>query len=299
MTNATIGGLIKDYRIKKRITQLDVSSQMGWSDTTRLSKIEQGRVSKPSRHTIDKLLVALELDEHEKGDFLFTGGYLPTDEEIKLAINEVKDKIDRWQYPAYLIDVSWRWLYTNLYTLEAVNYPLGWKNKIPKLKPSFLEAAFLPKEQFSIDVLKGEDKENLKPFPIAQIAAFKFENFRFSEERWYKDLIRRLMKYDSFRELWPTITNDAYRKKLFEYEYKILTGMYRGQRRPLDFHVISSRIINNPRFQVVLCYPANQETYDFYTLNSSKSAGRALPITRKKELPQPIQNRPFWDRSVS
>lgn len=264
MINATIGGSIKDFRIKKRLSQLDVSLRIGWTDASRLSKIEQGRVAKPSREIINKLMVALELTNQEMGEFLYSAGYLPTDEEVNEAIINVKDKIDQWPYPAYLIDISWRWLYTNLLTLEAVCYPSDWKDQLIKVKPNFLEAAFLPKEEFAIEVLKGEDKDNLKPFTIAQIAAFKAENLRFQEEKWYKDLVRKLMKYPLFRKLWPTIDNDIYKKKLFEYEYKILTGKYRNKKQSLHFHVIASRIINNPRFSVMLYYPANQETYEFY-----------------------------------
>ena len=79
---ATLGGIIKDYRIKKRLSQLDLSLRVGWKDTSRLSKIEQGRINKPSRIIVDKIINALGLTEQEKGDFLLAGGYLPTDEEI-------------------------------------------------------------------------------------------------------------------------------------------------------------------------------------------------------------------------
>jgi len=57
MLTATLGGLIKDYRIKKRLSQLEVSLRIGWKDTTRLSKIEQGRVGKPIRKTDFKRLI--------------------------------------------------------------------------------------------------------------------------------------------------------------------------------------------------------------------------------------------------
>jgi len=40
MITATLGGLIKDFRIKKRLSQFDVSLRIGWKDTSRLSKIE-------------------------------------------------------------------------------------------------------------------------------------------------------------------------------------------------------------------------------------------------------------------
>src|SRR3990167_1866129 len=108
MITATLGGLIKDYRIKKRLPQFEVSLRIGWKDTSRLSKIEQGRVGKPTRETIEKIIKALELNEQEKGEFLFTGGYLPTDQEIKKVIEPVRDKIQNCPHPAVFIDFSWR-----------------------------------------------------------------------------------------------------------------------------------------------------------------------------------------------
>lgn len=264
MITATLGGLIKDYRIKKRLSQLEVSLHIGWQDTTRLSKIEQGRVGKPTRVTVDKIIKALDLNEQEKGDFLFTGGYLPTEEEIKEAIDEATQKIDSWVYPAYLMDFSFRWLYTNLHTLKSAEYPPEFKKVILKNRPSFLEFPFLSKDQFSIEVFKGEDINNLKSFQVAQVAAFKTENEKFQNESWYKKLVKYLMKYEEFRKIWPKITLQDYHKKLFDYEYKRMVGIYNGKRRSLDFHLQTAKLIRDPRFQIVLYYPANKEAEDFF-----------------------------------
>lgn len=259
MITATLGGLIKDYRIKKRLSQLEVSLHIGWQDTTRLSKIEQGRVGKPTRETIEKIIVALDLNEQEKGDFLYIGGFLPNEEEIKGAIDKTKDKIDSWNYPAYLMDFSFRWLYTNLYTIKVAGYSPNFKKVVIKNRPSFLEFPFYPKEQFGIEVSKGEDEKSLKPFDVAQIAAFKSENEKFQNESWYKKLVKYLMKYEKFRKLWPIITIKDYHKKLFDYEYKRMEGIYNGKRKTLDFHLQTAKLITDPRFQIVLYYPANKE----------------------------------------
>lgn len=256
MLTATLGGLIKDYRIKKRLSQIEISAKIGWKDTSRLSKIEQGRVGKPVRETIEKIINALALTEQEKGEFLFTGGYLPTEEEIKEAIKQTKERIDNWSYPAYLMDFSWRWLYTNEATLTKISYPISYKKQIPKLKMNFLEVPFLPVEQLTVKIWKGENKENLKPLEIAQIAAFKYENAGFQDESWYKKLVQSLTKYPKFRELWPKVDLSQYHKKLFDYEYKRFEGIYHGKKQIFDYHVFTARLINDPRFQVVLYYPA-------------------------------------------
>lgn len=264
MLIATLGGLIKDFRIKKRLSQVEVSLRIGWKDTSRLSKIEQGRVGKPTRETIEKIIRALELNAQEKGDFLLTGGYLPTDEEIKEAIKDTREKIDEWLYPAYLMDFSFRCLYANAHTMTIATWPSVFKKRVIRDKPNFLEFPFLPKEQFNVEVLKGEDAGNLKPFQVAQIAAFKSENERFQNESWYKRLVKYLMKYEDFRKLWPKVTLNDYQKKLFDYEYKRTIGNYDGKKQALDFHLQTAKLITDPRFQVVLYYPANRGTEEFF-----------------------------------
>lgn len=265
MLTATLGGLIKDYRIKKRLSQIDVSLRLGWKDTSRISKIEQGRVGKPNRQTAERIINALELNEQEKGHFLLVGGYLPTDEEVKKVIKEVKQKIDTWPYPAFLTDFTFRWLYANDKTFLALKMPVTQKPWVMKNKPNFLSFPFLPKDQVLVEIMKGEDENNLKIFPIAQIATFKNENEKYQNETWYKKLIKELMQYDQFRIWWPKVDANMYHKKLFDYEYKTITGVHDGKKVTLKLHLSTAKVINDPRFQVVLCFSADKETDTFFT----------------------------------
>lgn len=264
MNTATLGGLIKDYRIKKRLSQLEVSLHIGWKDTSRLSKIEQGRVGKPTRETVNKIIKALELNEQEKGEFLLVGGYLPTDQEIKKIIKEIGLKVDNWPYPAYLMDFSWRSMFTNILNLQILNLSLDWKKKLEQNKPNVLIFPFLPKDQFPTTVQKGEDKDNLKSFQVAQIAAFKTETHQYQNESWYKKLIQSLMEFKDFRTLWPKIDQKDYHKKLLDYEYKRITGIYESKKRSFNFHLLTAKVINDLRFQVVLYYPADKNTEKYF-----------------------------------
>jgi len=265
MLTATLGGLIKDYRIKKRLSQVDVSLRLGWKDTSRISKIEQGRVGKPNRQTAERIITALELNEQEKGHFLLVGGYLPTDEEIKKVIKIIKQKVDTWPYPAYLMDFSFRWLYTNVHTLTAANFPHSQKDWVEKTKPNFFIFPFLPKEQLSVEIMKGESEDRLTSFQIAQIAAFKSENEKYQSESWYKKLLKDLMQYEDFRKLWPKVDATMYDKKLFDYEYKTMRGIHNGKEVTLRFHLATAKVISDPRFQVVLYFPVNKETEEVFT----------------------------------
>lgn len=267
MITGTLGGLIKDYRIKKRLSQQEISLRIGWKDTSRLSKIEQGRVGKPNRQTAERIISALDLNEQEKGNFLLVGGYLPSDQEIKKVIQEVKQKIDKWPYPAFLIDFTFRWLYANTSTFIALNMSTdnNTKSWVEKAKPNFLSFPFLPKEQVLVEIMKGEDADNLKPFAIAQIATFKTENEQYQNESWYKKIVKDLMQYEEFRKLWPKVDKSMYHKKLFDYKYKTISGVYNGKKLTLKLHLSTAKVITDPRFQVVLCFPADKITETFFS----------------------------------
>lgn len=264
MLTATLGGLIKDYRIKKRLSQVDVSLKLGWKDTSRISKIEQGRVGKPNRQTAERIIKALGLTEQEKGHFLLVGGYLPTDKEIQRVVSEVKERIDTWQYPAYLMDFSFRWLYPNLKILQAACLPPQQKEWIQEHKPNLLMFPFVPWEQLPVEVMKGEDEASLTPFPIAMIADFKNENGKYQNESWYQKLIKDLMQFDEFRKLWPKVTVDMYKKELFDYEYKQMAGTHNGKKIALRFHLSTAKLISDQRFHLVFYFPADKTTEDFF-----------------------------------
>lgn len=268
MATASIGGLIKDYRLQKRLSQLEISLSIGWSDTTRLSKIEQGRVGKPTRETVEKIIKALGLTEQEKGEFLLVGGYLPTEVEIRKMIKQVGPMIDGWSYPAYILDFTWRLVYINELGLKMFKLDSSWLDKIKNSQVNVLSFPFLTKDQFPVEVEQGDDKKSLATYAITQIASFKKENHKFQHEGWYNKLIQQLMQYDQFRKLWPKIDEKHYfkYKKLSEYEYKKITGVYNGQKKTLEFHEFLTRLYDEPRFMDVLYIPANKAAAEFCKL---------------------------------
>jgi len=244
---ATLGGIIKDYRIKKRLSQLDLSLRIGWKESSRLSKIEQGRTEKPSRDTADKIIKALGLTEQEKGEFLLAGGYLPTDQEISRVIKIIDKKIKSWPYPAYLMDFTWRMLSTNQATIDTFGFPQNLLKNIQKININLLDYLTTPHE---IEIFKGDDKDTLKPLDETMIAQFKAEHLGMENERWYKDLVAKLVKHDNLRHIWNTISANDYHKKLLEYEYK----MIRFPKKDLEvhYHIFDSKLVFDKRFSVTL-----------------------------------------------
>ena len=246
MLTATLGGLIKDYRIKKRLSQLEVSLRIGWKDSTRLSKIEQGRVGKPTRKTVDKIIEALGLTDQEKGEFLLTGSYLPTDKETDRAIRTVGEKILTWPYPAYLMDFSWRTLLINQPAIDIFKFPQELLRIVRKINFNVLGGAAT---KWPMEIFKGDDKDTLKPLDQTLVAQFKAEHLGKENEKWYKHLVNSFMGDASFRKLWDTIDATDYHKKLYDYEYKLIKW---PNGKIITYHIFDSKLVFDRRFIVVL-----------------------------------------------
>ncbi len=76
------------------------------------------------------------------------------------------------------------------------------------------------------------------------------------------------MKNETFRQTWAKVTPNTYKKKLVDYEYKIVKGSWTGKKQTLRFHILTSKLISDPRFQLVMYLPVNKETENFYANKS-------------------------------
>src|SRR6185369_6715626 len=135
MSNSTLGGLIKDYRLQKGISQLDIAFSLGWKETSRLSRIEQGKTEKPTREFLDKIIRPLGLEEEEKNTLLLIGGYIPTEEEIVKIKKETKEILDNWPYPATLSDFSWRSISQNKHNARVYSLTPKEEEMIDRFHP--------------------------------------------------------------------------------------------------------------------------------------------------------------------
>src|SRR3989344_2012364 len=111
--SATLGGLLKDYRLQYNISQLEVALAMGWKETSRLSRIEQGKIFKPTRELLERIMDAMRLKEEEKNQLLYIGNYLPTRKEIEKIQKIALSIIEKVPYPVTVFDFSWRIIIDN------------------------------------------------------------------------------------------------------------------------------------------------------------------------------------------
>lgn len=111
--HVTAGELLRDWRQRRRLTQLDLALRAEVS-TRHLSFLETGR-SSPSRDMLLHLAEELDIPLRERNTLLVAAGYAPTFAERTLDdpdMDAVRRAIDRLlashePYPAIVVDRSW------------------------------------------------------------------------------------------------------------------------------------------------------------------------------------------------
>ncbi|MBI2848200.1 MAG: helix-turn-helix domain-containing protein, partial [Chloroflexi bacterium] len=197
---SVLGGLIKSYRLRQGLSQSELLAAIGWhAHPSRLSRYEQGRVV-PDRNTLEKLSSALGLRSDDRGRLLMEAGYVPTDEEVSAALQQLQPFMDAWKGPAYLTDFSWRFLGWNGPAAKIFGFPPDELERLPREKPRLLEFAFDSRWAVGRHI----PEEILVPFGRGQIARFKAQQRDRTRQRWYRQLLKRLMPIPLFRELWRT-----------------------------------------------------------------------------------------------
>jgi len=111
---APAGRLLRDWRIRRRMSQLELASTAGIS-ARHLSFVETGR-SRPSRAMLLHLAENLDVPLRERNPLLVAGGYAPTYHATDFHAPEmqsVREAVERIlaahePYPAILVDRRWQ-----------------------------------------------------------------------------------------------------------------------------------------------------------------------------------------------
>lgn len=263
MIPASLGGLIKEFRIKKRLSQQDISLLVGWKDTTRLSKIEQSRIGSISHDTLHKIIKALDLNENERARMLLASGVVPTKEESKQLVSKLKESISYINAPLYIVDFAWNAIYMNDLTRKIYMIPEKEREYIESKMPNWMELVFLRKTFSKVSIHEGYNKASLYPYDEFQLAYFKDELAPYITNRWYKDLISQLSQDEHFRELWSS-TSALKNATLYEYVYKEISGTWNGKQQVLKFHSFSIRPSFDFRYFITSLHAADEHTFKFY-----------------------------------
>jgi len=114
-----VGGLLRQWRQRRRLSQLDLACDAGIS-TRHLSFVETGR-AQPSREMLLHLSEQLDVPVRERNVLLVAAGYAPIFPERPLndpALTAAKGAIDlvlerQKPYPAFALDRQWRIVASN------------------------------------------------------------------------------------------------------------------------------------------------------------------------------------------
>lgn len=123
---ARVGELLRDWRHRRRLSQLDLASAAEVS-ARHLSFVETGR-AKPSRELVLHLAEHLEVPLRERNHLLLAAGFAPAHTEVALAaepmepVRRALDKIlsGHEPYPAVIVDQRWDLVSANTATLEIL-----------------------------------------------------------------------------------------------------------------------------------------------------------------------------------
>jgi transcriptional regulator with XRE-family HTH domain len=118
-TENRVGGLLRDWRQRRRLSQMDLALEAGIS-TRHLSFVETGR-SRPSPDMVVNLAEQLEVPLRERNQLLLAAGYAPRYEARPFddpALSEVRDAVSRVldahePYPAIAVDRHWNLIASN------------------------------------------------------------------------------------------------------------------------------------------------------------------------------------------
>lgn len=265
MINSTLGGLIKDYRLQKGLSQFDIAFALGWKETSRLSRIEQGRTERPPRELLDKIISAIGLKEEEKNTLLLTGSYLPTEEEILKVKKETESILKEWPYPAVIIDFSWRVIDGNDKLYELFKLPSSVSKNIYRSQVRVFDVIFeylLKNDQGKLSEMNQDN-----PMLIALrevIAQFKYEQRYRTKEKWFVEHIRKLMDKELFRTLWVDAQSIDVLKLVLGKHLKRQFLHPKDKNKLLSFYIFYVPVLKDPRFEVCLKVPADMETYNAY-----------------------------------
>jgi transcriptional regulator with XRE-family HTH domain len=116
---AGFGALLRDWRHRRGISQLETSLRSGVSQR-HVSFLETGR-AKPSREMVVQLAAALDVPLRQQNALLLAAGFAPVYRESDLGapeLSEVRQALDRMlaqqePYPAVVIDRLWNLLQAN------------------------------------------------------------------------------------------------------------------------------------------------------------------------------------------
>ncbi len=261
---SSLGGLIKDFRNQKNISQIELSYSLGLDNSSMLDSLENGKSkNKPDRKIIDKITSILGLNNIEKNQLLLVGNYLPSQEEIENMRRKIKPILNDWQYPAVLLDFSWRVIDQNYPNIRMYQLDKNLIEYIKNKKPTVLEIIF-NNEFLANKYFKGEELKEWKLWLSKVIINYRFSNQSRNKELWYIEKLHNLMKNKLFLEIWSTLDyNSISDVVVTKHGTKFFINPEdKNKRFKMNFFIVP--LLEDPRFEIEYYTPSDDISFEYF-----------------------------------
>lgn len=263
--SATLGGLLKDLRLQKDIPQTDLAYSLGWKEASRISRIEQGKVEKPNRNLLESIMNALNLSEEERNTLYYTGNYLPNQYDIDTVMEKIKPIVDEWPYPASFRDYTWRVIYSNKLHHILFKVPEETQKQRKKNYPRIIENIFDQNSPFSNHNSSKVSQDEIDFFKRV-VLIFQYKQKNRINERWYQDLLKKMMNNDLFRKIWLEVQqNPSPDIDVTRCGNKINLHNISTDEQDLKMYFFVSPVFKDPRFEIEFYIPTDLQTYKYFT----------------------------------
>jgi len=258
---ASLGELLKTYRLQKNTSQQELALSLGWPNSKSLEEIEQGTLDKPPREIIDKICATLDLHEREKNNLLLVGNYPPTAQNIEHIRSIMTPVLEKWPYSAALYDFCWRVIYINKRHTQILGMSEQDREQTHAHVPTVIEIIFDP-EFVQNKYLKGEELKLWHQNLLRFLIHFKSLHRSILKDDWYLALIEKMMKNSLFRKFW---------QKARHAESDLLTTRYgkkvfydRKNNKKLRYNIFVVPLFQDPRFEIDYTTPGDLTTMKYF-----------------------------------
>jgi transcriptional regulator with XRE-family HTH domain len=244
------GNRLRALREARNMTQLDVELE-GSLGIGYLQRLELGKVQHPERDTLERILAALGANFGERREVLELFGYalaitVPTEAEIRWAIDVFQAEVENESLPVYLLD--------------CLHRLLSWNAPVSKLfGESIAEVPGVQMPRLIFDPRLGVTPSvvNAEAFFSTQIRILLYERQRRDDEAWYSGLINEMRQYETFDKYWirQNIRGQAYipMRPIAQLQFDNGQGL-------TQFRLVCETFVHDPRFRVIHCIPADSAT---------------------------------------
>lgn len=256
-------GAIRLRRLREAAhkTQLWVEAEADLG-TGYLQRIESGRVIQPGRHTLERILDALDVRYNERRDILERFGYTvstppPTAAEIAWARDLSQRELQAATYPAYVLDCTLRLIAWNRFVPALFGLSPDDPHFNRWSRDSFLAAWFDPDSP--ITPLIAEPHLVLPA--LVRALRFEIRHRNLDDEPWFPALLTDLQRLPRFYSAWFAVEQEPPAVSAARSLVPLLLNV--PNIGPLRFRLSSEPFIRDSRFRILSYFPADTPAIDW------------------------------------